>query len=94
MYCYSPLSDTVSHLSTDTRTRFASSEKQDKGQILVVPCTPLATFLPGRLTRKLARLTITRVRYLLVVRSVGMAHKEVYKYVFSIWLLALLLMCS
>jgi hypothetical protein len=70
--------------------RFASSEKQDKRQTPVVLCTPLAAFLPGRLTR-LAHLTIILVRCLPVVRSVGTAHREVYRYVFLIGVLVFLL---
>ena len=55
---------TASDLSLDTPMRFASSGKQDRRQTPVVPCTPWATSLPGRLTRKLAHLTIIPVRYL------------------------------
>jgi len=65
--------------------RSVSSGKQDKGQASVVLHTPLATSLPGKLVRKLAHPAITLVKYLLVGRSVGMAHNEVYRHVFSPW---------
>ena len=67
----------VSYLSLGTHTRFASSGKRDKRQMLVALCNLSATSLPGRRTRKLAHLVTILVRYLLAVQSVGMVRNGV-----------------
>ena len=68
---------TTSYIPLGTHTRFASSEKQNRRQLLVALYTPLATSLPGRKMRKLARLLTILVRHLLAVQSAGMVHSEV-----------------